>query len=192
MKNDIFHKKSNLDDIRISKGMNILENEFGTYTFENFCQDFNSDESINSLIKFDKIYITICEGMEDLLVYKKNNLKENFDFMFYFNEFDNKINFKKVFNKNVALSWQRIEIPFIINGLEIESMLLNILSKDVIPNVERSRIADFESYYKICYALGRAIHLYVLDNFEMSSNTKILLKKFIDTNYSELNEFNKK
>ncbi len=169
----------------------IIDNESAVYNYEDFCKQFNSNMNLHSNIRLNKIHLVSNDEFEDILLYYvyEDSVIKNDNFKVYYRN-----NFRrvKIFNKNVFLKSEKLTIPFFINGFTIESTLINILSKNVIPNVERSKISTTESYANVNYAIGRAIHLYILDNIELTQNYKILLKTFIDTKYGEITEFNKK
>lgn len=66
--------------------------------------------------------------------------------------------------------------------------MVYIKNKLVIPNVARNNVSKSD-LDKISYAIGKALHLWILDNVKLSLNEKDLIKIFVNKHYSETNEF---
>jgi TusA-related sulfurtransferase len=94
----------------------------------------------------------------------------------------------KIFIKNVFIPEFAISIPNIIYGINAKSALFNIKNKGIIPNVSRNNVQKSDAE-KFSYAIGKAIHLWILDNIRLESTEKSLLNEFISECYSENNEF---
>jgi hypothetical protein len=94
----------------------------------------------------------------------------------------------KIFIKNVLIPDFSISIPCIINGISLKSALFNIKNKAIVPNVSRNNVQKNDAE-RFSYAIGKAIHLWVLDNVKLDPSERILLSKFIGTCYSDNNEF---
>lgn len=92
-----------------------------------------------------------------------------------------------IFVKNVYIRDAQIAIPYLISGFSIEDMILNINCKDVIPNVARNNLTE-SIKEKLGYSVGRAIHLWILDNMKLSEEERNLVNKFIETYYNQSTE----
>lgn len=66
----------------------------------------------------------------------------------------------------------------------VSELLINIKDNNIIPDLARKNLtSDSNTVFE--YALYKIIHEYALENFDLTSDEKVLLKKFIDTYYSE-------
>lgn len=149
----------------------------GEFTFDDLCNEFGHCADSPTYVKEEEIYI-ISNNSEIILSYEK---KKGFG-SYSWTRTD------KMFIKNVLVSDFAISLPYLIEGINVKSALFNIKNKSVIPNVARNNVSRADSD-KISYAIGKALHLWVLDNVELSSNERDLIKIFIDNYYSEWNEF---
>ncbi|DAB38301.1 MAG TPA: hypothetical protein CFH83_06665 [Sulfuricurvum kujiense] len=61
---------------------------------------------------------------------------------------------------------------------------INIKDNNIIPDLARKNLTS-DSNTLLEYAIYKVIHEYALENFDLTSNEKVLLKKFIDTYYGE-------
>lgn len=94
--------------------------------------------------------------------------------------------------KNVKIGEAEFRIPYCFSNISIKNLKINI-TDNCHPNLSRSKISDADSKL-IGYAVGRAIHLALLDSGEISGKQlteeeKELLKLFISKYYSEKNIF---
>lgn len=149
----------------------------GEYTFDNFCRDHG--HSHNSPTRTRKIKcFAINDNINKVLLYEQSK---------GFGEYSWKRT-DKVFIKNVLIPDFSISIPNIINGISLKSALFNIKNKAIVPNVSRNNVQKNDAE-KFSYAIGKAIHLWVLDNVKLEPSERILLNKFICKCYSGSNEF---
>jgi hypothetical protein len=88
--------------------------------------------------------------------------------------------------KNVLISNARIRIPFLVEGIELKGLVVNITDKKIIPNVSRNNINEQQSR-SLSYAIGKALHMWIYDNGRYDGEEKELLKTFILTCYPEDN-----
>lgn len=88
--------------------------------------------------------------------------------------------------KNVLLSGLRIKIPYLVDGITLKGAVINIFNQEFVPNVSRNNVSILQQKM-LSYAIGKAIHLWVRDNAELSLEQKVLLDKFIETKYKETN-----
>ena len=81
-----------------------------------------------------------------------------------------------------------MSIPCLIDAITLISSVFNIKSKTIIPNVSRNNVEkpDAEEF---SYAIGKALHLWVLDNVKLDLDEKELLQKFIEVCYKDNNKF---
>ena len=88
--------------------------------------------------------------------------------------------------KSVLLSGLRIKIPYLVDGVILKGAVINIFNREFIPNVSRNNISASQQE-KLSYAIGKAIHLWIRDHAELSTEQKALLDVFIETKYKETN-----
>lgn len=88
--------------------------------------------------------------------------------------------------KNVLISNARIKIPFLIEGIELKGLVVNVTNKKIIPNVSRNNISE-EQGKSLSYAIGKALHMWIYENGSFDAEEKALLKEFILTCYPEDN-----
>ena len=71
-----------------------------------------------------------------------------------------------------------------MDGVILKNAVINIVDDSFYPNVSRDRLGrDLEE--KLCYAIGKALHMWLLDNLELSLGERKLLNKFISIYYPE-------
>ena len=66
----------------------------------------------------------------------------------------------------------------------VSELFINIKDNNIIPDLARKNLTS-DSNALLEYAIYKIIHEYALENFDLTSDEKVLLKKFIDTYYSE-------
>jgi hypothetical protein len=93
--------------------------------------------------------------------------------------------------KNVLISNARIKIPFLVEGIELKGLVVNVTNKKIIPNVSRNNISDQQGK-SLSYAIGKALHTWIYENGSFDAEEKALLKAFILTCYPEDNSLLKK
>lgn len=102
-------------------------------------------------------------------------------------------NHSNLFVKNVLIPNFSISIPVLIRPLMLANFEINILSEDCYPDVSRTRLNE-ETCKLLGYAIGRAIHIYILKQAILKAHEKEFLKSFINKyyKYDPNNEFCKK
>lgn len=90
--------------------------------------------------------------------------------------------------KSVLLSGLRIKIPYLVDGVILKGAVINIFNREFIPNVSRNNISASQQE-NLSYAIGKAIHLWIRDHAELSTEQKALLDVFIETKYKETNSY---
>ena len=88
--------------------------------------------------------------------------------------------------KNVLLSGLRIKIPYLVDGITLKGAVINIFNQEFVPNVSRNNVGMIQQEM-LSYAIGKAIHLWVRDNVELSLEQRELLNIFIETKYKDTN-----
>ncbi len=161
------------DGTAASSGDQII----GEYRFGDFCRDHGHSADSPTRTKRIKCH-AINDNINKVLLYEKSK---------GFGEYSWRKT-DKVFIKNVLIPDFSISIPNIIDGISLKSALFNIKNKAIVPNVSRNNVQknDAETF---SYAIGKAIHLWVLDNVKLEPSEKNLLNKFINICYPEGNEF---
>ena len=93
--------------------------------------------------------------------------------------------------KNVLISNARIKIPFLVEGIELKGLIVNVTNKRIIPNVSRNNISEQQGK-SLSYAIGKALHIWIYENGSLDAEEKALLKAFILKCYQEDNSLLKK
>ncbi len=88
--------------------------------------------------------------------------------------------------KDVLLSGLRIRIPYLVDGITLKGVVVNILNCEFIPNVSRNNV-KMEQQEMLSYAIGKALHLWIRDNAELTLEHRTLLETFIETKYKDTN-----
>lgn len=98
-----------------------------------------------------------------------------------------------LFVKNVRIPNFSISIPVLIMPLMLANFEINIFSEDCYPDVSRTRLND-DTCKLLGYAIGRAIHIYILKQANLKAHEKKFLSAFINKyyKYDPNNEFCKK
>lgn len=98
-----------------------------------------------------------------------------------------------LFVKNVRIPNFSISIPVLIRPLMLANFEINIFSENCYPDVSRTRLND-DTCKLLGYAIGRAIHIYILKQANLKAHEKEFLKSFINKyyKYDPNNEFCKK
>lgn len=98
-----------------------------------------------------------------------------------------------LFVKNVRIPNFVISIPVLIRPLMLANFEINIFSENCYPDVSRTSINE-ETCRLLGYAIGRAIHIYILKQANLNAYEKKFLSAFINKyyKYDPNNEFCKK
>lgn len=91
-----------------------------------------------------------------------------------------------IYIKNVLISNARIKIPFLVEGIELKGLVVNVTNKEIIPNVSRNNISEQQGK-NLSYAIGKALHMWIYENGSFDAEEKALLKAFILQCYPEDN-----
>ena len=163
----------------------LIENTFnnsgeqiiGEYDFEDFCRDHGHSSDVPTRTQKIKCF-AINDNIKKVLLYEKSKGFGKYSWE----------RTDKIFIKNVLIPEFSISIPCIINGISLKSALFNIKNKAIVPNVSRNNVQKNDAE-RFSYAIGKAVHLWVLENVKLDPSEKNLLNKFISKCYPDNNEF---
>ncbi len=158
----------------------------GNFSFEDFCEQFESDKYNGTKVERIDQIVSHKSSLDSVLLI---NEKERVGYDIYSWRYSKKDKVQKVYNKNVYLSKMGIVIPFVANILNIGNATINLRRNDIIPNLARDNIDEQDLQEIIGVALGKGIHLYLLDNDDLDDAPKELLKVFIEKYYGTPNMF---
>ena len=151
------------------------EDLIGDYSFEMFCKVLERDDSIPTKTDIKVYQVVLDEEVECILPF---NVNVGFGARYPFEAKD------QVYLKCILLPHLKIIIPYLADGIVLKNAVINIEDNSFYPNVSRDRIGkDLEE--KLCYAIGKALHMWLLDNLDLSFEQRNLLNKFIATYYPE-------
>ncbi len=179
-------KLSNLDYIEIfcedtdelKEGMvdSREESIIGDYLLKDFCKDHGHAFFTPTYLKQVERYVVNTDAKKIL----QFELKEGFGKYSWEST-------EKIFIKNVLVPQFRITLPYLIEGINLKASIFNIKSKLIIPNVSRNNVqkSDAEEF---SYAIGKALHLWILDNAKLDFVEKELLHEFIEVYYKDNNK----
>lgn len=148
----------------------------GDYAFDDFCEQFEHSDSVPTHI-FKEKFLVISNKEGKILPY---NHDVNFGGNYSFERKD------KTYIKNVLLSSLKVTIPFLADGIILKDAIININNDNLLPNVSRDNLnADHQGV--LSFAIGKALHLWILDNVSLSGEERKLLEKFIEVCYHDNN-----
>ena len=90
--------------------------------------------------------------------------------------------------RGVLLEDVNLRIPFIADILTIVDIAINIYSDEFIPSVTRSKLTSSQEHI-LSYAIGRAVHMYLIELFSKDKDIALGLTNFFDIYYSTYNLF---
>lgn len=93
-----------------------------------------------------------------------------------------------LFIKNVRISSAHLVIPFLAEGIDLKGLVINVVSKKVIPNVSRNNISDAQNK-ALSYAIGKALHMWICENGNLEPEQKLLMQEFINKCYPDKSEY---
>lgn len=181
-------------------------NKLGNYESINIWVDQDEDEYILSPLEQSTDYIvgeyTVGEFRKHFKHASKTPIYANLveqgiivgesDEVLPFNEectFTDKyiwVNTDTCYMKNILLSALRIRIPYLVDGIKLKGAVINIFNQEFIPNVSRNSV-NISQQEALSYAIGKAIHMWIRDNAELTLEQKSLLNIFIETKYKDTN-----
>lgn len=153
------------------------EEIIGNYTFKSFCEKFEHSPLIPTCATVENYKVVSSESSEYVLPFVEN---VGFKGEFLFDRKD------KVYIKNVLLSKLNITIPYLLDHIILKNAVININNSNIFPNVSRDNVSG-EMKESLDYAIGKALHLWLLDNMEFTLEQRKLMQNFIDMCYSKDN-----
>ena len=155
-----------------------IEEEYviGNYSYKDICESMGHAKGVPT--KADVHEQKVIQGDGNKIV--PYNIDIPFNGQYIFNHKD------LIYVKFVMISEAIIKIPFLIDGIQLKSAVINVKNKNIIPNVSRNNISKQQNL-DLAYAIGKAIHLWILENVSYSEEEKILIINFINTCYSDDN-----
>lgn len=170
-----------------------ISNEYIFYDFEDF-EMINMDININGYSETDEFKRSLKSFVE-----KTNNydvcsilIRCCHQPVFIDGELFSRIHNKRaitnyhknhLYIKNVRIPYFNIEIPVILKDLLFTNFKINIFEETCYPDVSRSTL-DNEICKKIGYAIGRAIHIFLLKTLNLREDKKQFFKAFINKYYA--------
>lgn len=167
-------------DFTFEKGYEgVSSSDFPLYALD--CQDNNDKKlyigDIREEANVDKKFYTPVFMIHDIsLLYKDFSSALFFDDKNYITE--NELYIKSIKINRRANKLKRASF------IGVSELLINIKDNNLIPDLARKNLTS-DSNQLFEYTLYKIIHEYALENFDLTSDEKVLLKKFIDTYYSE-------
>lgn len=152
----------------------IFDNEhkiIDEFCFSNFCETFshNSDAPTHTYLVLQKV---IKNHSKKILPYNEEQYIGNR----YFDAGE------RIYIRNVFVSDIRLKIPYLVDGIHLKSAVFNITNKNFVPNVSRNNLSE-KLKHDLSYAVGKALHLWILDHGDLLSEEKELLRSFIKECY---------
>lgn len=142
---------------QIEKGDNLI----GGFSFDEFCDQFDSDKCNGTKIeKIDRI-VSHKMNLDSVLLI---NEKARIGYDIYSWSYNKNDKIQKIYNKNVYLNKMSVVIPYISNMINLGNITINLRHREVIPNLARDNIDEDYLLENIGFAVGKGLHLYLLDN----------------------------
>lgn len=117
----------------------------------------------------NKLYLPFEEGEKYMYRYKDKKRKE-------------------LFVRNVLIQDFLFNPPFSASIFEIESIVVNITSRNFVPNITRNNFDDITTT-EINYIIGKAIHQAALQMLDLDDDRKETMRNFITKFYSTVTEY---
>lgn len=167
---------------QIEKGNNLI----GDMSFNDFCNQFDSD--IYNGTKVEKVERIVSHKIDlDSVLLINEKARVGYDIYSWRYTKNDKI--QKIYNKNVYLSKMSVVIPYISNMINLGNITINLRHREVVPNLARDNVDEDHLLESIGFAIGKGIHLYLLDNGDLDEDQKELLRIFIAKYYGGENIF---
>lgn len=148
----------------------------GNYTLKNFRQQMKHSYKVPTYISSEELKVIqgngnkILEYREDVEFYGKG--------LFQYSDC--------TYIKNVLISDVRLKIPFLVEGIQLQGIIVNISNKNFVPNISRNNISEQQNK-DLAYAIGKALHKWIYENGGFEDEERAVLKKFIDKWYQDDN-----
>lgn len=181
----IFAKR--FSDMTYTEG-HIDKSDFllGGLSFEEFCSQFESDKYNGTKVEKIERIVSHKTNLDSVLLI---NEKARVGYDIYSWRYTKNDKIQKIYNKNVYLSKMSVVIPYISNMINLGNITINLRHRAVVPNLARDNVDEDHLLESIGFAIGKGIHLYLLDNGDLDVDQKELLRIFIEKYYSGENIF---
>ena len=151
----------------------------GDYLYDNLVHDFNQSVTVPAYILNLKQKVIDGKGRKILTyVQQIRNANKN-------------IHRNNIFCKGVLVKEAAVNIPFTLNDFYLKDIAINSKNQKIIPDVTRNSFSS-EIKEELSYAVGKAVHMWILDNADLDYEEKNLLQEFVKLNYSKDSIFLKK
>lgn len=152
--------------------ININDKIIDKFCYSNFCEGF-SHNRFTPTYTYLKSQRVIQNDNKKVLPYSADQLIGG---KYSFNAGE------KIYIKNVLVSEVRLKIPYLVDGIQLKKAVFNIMNKEIVPNVSRNNLKE-NLKQDLSYAVGKALHLWILDHGNLSLEEKELLRSFIKECY---------
>lgn len=154
----------------------LVENDndeiIGDYRFADFCEHFGHSWEVPTKGEILEYSVIVDDEADRILPYNKDVPFEGD----WFRRGD------KTYMKNVLLPQFKLSFPCVLKGIRLKEGIINISNELFVPNVSRDNM-NAELTEVLSYAIGKALHLWLLDNVEFSSKERKLVEDFIERCY---------
>lgn len=162
--------------------------DIGDYLFENLTfenlTELGHSNNCKTLATVEKV--NLFEGRINELYLPFDSIKTTRSI--YYRNYDKRR--KELYVRNVLINNFRYEIPTMATTFDIELIIMNLNSRNFVPDISRNNF-DYRSSLEINYIVGKAVHLGALQNLNLEDDKQATLKKFINTYYNEKTPFEK-
>lgn len=172
----------NPSEDKIESGESVVDG----LDYDYICENFESDKYLGTQIELVKQRVSHKSTLDSILLVKeKYGLGyDRYDWMYSY-----KAKKQKIYNKNVYLRNMTLEIPYLASIVNIGDTVINLRDKKVIPNLARDNVDDAWLRSEMGKAIGRAIHLYLLEQQGIGDRQKELIQEILDKYYGNLEVF---
>lgn len=150
----------------------------GDYTLKDFRQQVGHSYYAPTYVYLEEK--EVIQGSGDTILPYNTNVGFQGRYSFEYTDY--------IYIKNVLISEVRLKIPFLIDGIQMNGVILNINNKKIIPNVSRNNISEQQNK-DLSYAIGKALHLWIYEKGGFEGEEKALIKEFINKCYPDDNYF---
>jgi hypothetical protein len=166
---------SDKDVAYYTRELNYDDDIIGLYNISDFEEQFDHVPGFGTFIE-EQIINIINIGTDDCLIYSSDKEKN----WRWFGRSGR--NYDRIYIRNVFIAKAQIEIPHIIQGINIDSFYVNIYNQKIFPELSRNEINSL-ILADINLSLGKALHLWILDNLPLNAIEVKLIKEFIRQKY---------
>ncbi|MBS4026115.1 MAG: ATP-binding protein [Clostridia bacterium] len=178
----IDHEEANFiaKDTSLYNSSKLINSDYdyiiGDYTLRDFRHQVGHSYNAPTYISLEEQ--TVIEGNGEKILPYNTNIGFQGRYSFEYTDY--------LYIKNVLISDVRLKIPFLVEGIQLKGVVINITNKKIIPNVSRNNISEQQNK-DLAYAIGKSLHLWIYENGGFEGEEKTLLKNFISQCYAEDN-----